>query len=391
MLGNGVLGILSESKNKWERTVPLTPSQCARLPHNWRENASVTHIIVQPSTKRIYHDSHYEDVGCHILDDLSECSPILGIITVPYFLLYILQSLIADTTTQVFLNNWLALSQLDMVLPTRALKPSSYMDNMPLLDKEKKVSLYDYEIIVGDHGKRLLAFSKYAGRAGMIDFLPGLGHLGYSTPFLSLGASYMYPSLAAVITMPEEIASQGLPSRICPVVFEFTDSGNVSIGAQQIFKLLPHAFIEPSKLPQLFGKISRLLCTPEHYNPIFHEKIAPYASVIGSTKQIQELNKKTCDIGGPIEFAVKFHQIFVLFGYDSLTHSYRNDIDGNGIICAAVHILPTEFAKDVQLIFPLHGVSIELMFINMPFLAQHFGDILQQTPQRFLHTLRELA
>lgn len=39
----------------------------------------------------------------------------------------------------------------------------------------EKVSLYDYELIVGDHGKRLLAFGKYAGRAGYIDFLHGLG------------------------------------------------------------------------------------------------------------------------------------------------------------------------------------------------------------------------
>lgn len=35
--------------------------------------------------------------------------------------------------------------------------------------------MYDYELIVGDHGKRLLAFGKYAGRAGLIDFLHGLG------------------------------------------------------------------------------------------------------------------------------------------------------------------------------------------------------------------------
>lgn len=37
------------------------------------------------------------------------------------------------------------------------------------------MSLYDYELIVGDQGKRLLAFGKYAGRAGLIDFLHGLG------------------------------------------------------------------------------------------------------------------------------------------------------------------------------------------------------------------------
>lgn len=35
--------------------------------------------------------------------------------------------------------------------------------------------MYDYELIVGDHGKRLLAFGKFAGRAGLIDFLHGLG------------------------------------------------------------------------------------------------------------------------------------------------------------------------------------------------------------------------
>lgn len=54
--------------------------------------------------------------------------------------------------------------------------------------------------------------------------------LGYSTPFLSLGASYMYPSLAAakaaVISVGEEIATLGLPSGICPLVFVFTGSGN---------------------------------------------------------------------------------------------------------------------------------------------------------------------
>ena len=37
------------------------------------------------------------------------------------------------------------------------------------------MSLFDYELIVGDDGKRLLAFGKFAGRAGLIDFLHGLG------------------------------------------------------------------------------------------------------------------------------------------------------------------------------------------------------------------------
>lgn len=37
------------------------------------------------------------------------------------------------------------------------------------------MSLYDYELISGDQGKRLFAFGKYAGRAVIIDLLHGLG------------------------------------------------------------------------------------------------------------------------------------------------------------------------------------------------------------------------
>ena len=79
MLGNGVVGILSESVNKWERRVPLTPSLCAKLLHGGRDHTGVARIIVQPSTKRIHHDALYEDVGCEISEDLSPCGLILGI------------------------------------------------------------------------------------------------------------------------------------------------------------------------------------------------------------------------------------------------------------------------------------------------------------------------
>ncbi|OVA02128.1 Saccharopine dehydrogenase / Homospermidine synthase [Macleaya cordata] len=406
MIGNGVVGILSESTNKWERRAPLTPSHCARLLHGGRGKTGVARIIVQPSTKRIYHNALYEDVGCEISEDLSECGLILGI----------------------------KQPKLEMILPNRAYAFFSHThkaqkENMPLLDKilAERASLFDYELIVGDHGNRLLAFGKFAGRAGLIDFLHGLGKrylsLGYSTPFLSLGASYMYPSLAAakaaVISLGEEIATQGLPSGICPLVFVFTGSGNVSQGAQEIFKLLPHTFVDPSRLPELSkmgGDLAQHTSTSkrvfqvygcvgtcqdmvepkdptkkfdkadyyahaEHYNPIFHEKIAPYASVIVncmywekrfprllSTKQLQELMRKecqlvgiadiTCDIGGSIEFVNQTTPIeSPFFRYDPFTNSYHHDMEGNGVICLAVDTLPTEFAKEA---------------------SNHFGDILSQ-------------
>lgn len=64
----------------------------------------------------------------------------------------------------------------------------------------------------------------------------GYLNLGYSTPFLTLGAAYMYSSLAAaksaVISVGEEIAEEGLPSGICPLVFVFTGSGNGDVALQ---------------------------------------------------------------------------------------------------------------------------------------------------------------
>ncbi|WMV37080.1 hypothetical protein MTR67_030465 [Solanum verrucosum] len=316
---------------------------------NKRGKTGVSRIIVQPSTKRVHHDALYEDVGCEISEDLSQCGLILGI----------------------------KQPKLEMILPDRAYAFFSHThkvqkENMPLLDKilAERASLFDYELIVEDTGKRLLAFGKFASRAGMIDFLRGLGlwylNHGYSTPFLSLGSSYMYSSLAAakvaVISVGEEIATMGLPSGICPLVFVFTGSGNVSRGAQEIFKLLPHTFVEPRKLPELHEMARDLTqskqpskiifqvygCVatcqdmvehlnpsksfnkadyyvhPEQYKPAFHEKIAPYASVIDPR-------------------------------YEPFNNSYHYDLEGKGVMCSAVDILPTEVAKEA---------------------SQHFGDIL---------------
>ena len=56
---------------------------------------------------------------------------------------------------------------------------------------------------------------------------------GYSTPFLSFGSSYMYSSLAAakaaMISVDEQIATKGLPSGICSLVFVFTGFGNGTV------------------------------------------------------------------------------------------------------------------------------------------------------------------
>jgi alpha-aminoadipic semialdehyde synthase len=65
----------------------------------------------------------------------------------------------------------------------------------------------------------------------------------------------MYTSLKeakqAVLAVGEEIKNAGLPLGICPLIFVFTGTGNVSQGAQEMFRLLPHMFVEPSELQSL--------------------------------------------------------------------------------------------------------------------------------------------
>lgn len=61
---------------------------------------------------------------------------------------------------------------------------------MPLLDAiiEKNIRLIDYERIIDESGQRMVAFGKYAGVAGMVNILHGLGlrllALGHHTPFM---------------------------------------------------------------------------------------------------------------------------------------------------------------------------------------------------------------
>ncbi|CAA6658720.1 unnamed protein product [Spirodela intermedia] len=360
--GNGVVGILAETCNIWERRAPLAPSHCARLLLD--RCGGVKRIVVQPSTKRIHRDAKYAEVGCELSDDLSSCGLILGIKQPK------LETILPDRAYAFFSHT-----------TRRRLRtcPSVYF-NVQIL--AERVTLYDYELIVGDNGKRVLAFGKFAGRAGLIDFLHGLGkrylNLGYSTPFLSLGSSHMYPSLAAAKAAVISVVSQG---------------------AQEIFKLLPHKFVDPRKLPELAdmardqaqrGRLSKSVfqvygCTvtcqhmvapkdpqkrfdkdeyyahPKRYEPIFHKTIAPYASVIGflncsPTSSCMNCKQKvplvgisdiTCDIGGSMEFVNQTTSIEKpFFRYNAITNSYHEDMAGEGVICLAVDILPTEFPRE---------------------------------------------
>lgn len=113
----------------------------------------------------------------YLIQDISNASVIFGVKQVP------IDSLIPGKTYCFF---------------SHTIKAQE--SNMPLLDAilEKNIRLIDYERIIDESGQRQVAFGKYAGVAGMINILHGLGlrllALGHHTPFTVNSLLYDFSS-----------------------------------------------------------------------------------------------------------------------------------------------------------------------------------------------------
>lgn len=224
----GVIGIRREDKSKWERRVVVTPDHVAAL---LKQNPNLK-IIVQPSNNRVFRDVEYTQVGAELNEDMSECCLILGVKEVP------IDKLFANKTFVYFSH-------------TIKAQPA----NMATLDAilQKNIRLIDYEKITDEEGRRLVAFGKFAGNTGGIDFLHGIGkyfiNLGYSTPFLNVSFAYQYPCLAkakeALVGINEAIANEGIPEDFAPLIFGITSKGRCSDGVLEILSCLPHKIVDP--------------------------------------------------------------------------------------------------------------------------------------------------
>ncbi|KAJ3196917.1 hypothetical protein HK101_007282 [Irineochytrium annulatum] len=337
------LGIRREDKNRWERRVPLVPDHVERLVKELGVK-----VIVQPSSKRVIPDEKYAEVGAVISEDLSKADVIIGVKEVPT------ENLIPDKTYMFFSHTY---------------KGQKY--NMPMLKNilDKRIRLMDYELMKDEGNRRLVLFSRFAGYAGFLDALNGLGHrllaLGYGNPFLACGLSYMYRCLADarldMVRTGQVIMDDGLPKKLGPLIFVFTGDGNVTKGALHVFKCLPHEWVKPDDLKALYenktkakdfdnhkvygcqvriedyivskdgSKFSRedYFAHPQRFDSVFHEKIGPYASVLvngifwdpkyprlltNEQTRTLALEKRfrmlqiadiSCDIGGSLEFMSK--------------------------------------------------------------------------------------
>nr|DBA31242.1 TPA: hypothetical protein GDO54_007120 [Pyxicephalus adspersus] len=282
-----VLAIRREDLNAWERRAPLAPKHVKELTNLGYK------VLVQPSNRRAIHEKDYEKAGGIIQEDISEASLIVGVKRPP-------EDKLIPKKTYAFFSHTIKAQEA----------------NMSLLDKilKQDIRLIDYEKMVDHRGMRVVAFGQWAGVAGMINMLHGLGlrflALGHHTPFMHIGMSHNYrnssQAVQAVRDAGYEIALGLMPKSIGPLTFVFTGTGNVSKGAQEIFNELPCEFVEPHELKEVSktGDLRKVYGTvlsrhhhlvrktdgvydpleyeknPELYTSRFNTDIAPYTTCL---------------------------------------------------------------------------------------------------------------
>ncbi|XP_053334917.1 alpha-aminoadipic semialdehyde synthase, mitochondrial [Clarias gariepinus] len=282
-----VMAIRREDVNVWERRAPLAPQHVKEI------TAAGHKVLVQPSNRRAIHNRFYEKAGAIIQEDISEASLIVGVKRPP-------EEKVIPQKTYAFFSHTIKAQEANMGLLDDLLK--------------KEVRLIDYEKMVDENGFRIVAFGQWAGVAGMINILHGLGlrflALGHHTPFMHIGMAHNYRNVSQAIQAVRdcgyEISLGLMPKSIGPLTFVFTGTGNVSKGAQDIFNELPCEFVEPHELKEVSesGDLTKVYGTvisrhhhlvrksdgvydpfeyehhPERYTSHFRTSVAPYTTCL---------------------------------------------------------------------------------------------------------------
>ncbi|XP_045876597.1 alpha-aminoadipic semialdehyde synthase, mitochondrial isoform X2 [Meles meles] len=282
-----VMALRREDVNAWERRAPLAPRHIKGITNLGYK------VLIQPSNRRAIHDKEYVKAGGILQEDISEACLILGVKRPP-------EEKLMSKKTYAFFSHTIKAQEA----------------NMGLLDEilRQEVRLIDYEKMVDHRGTRVVAFGQWAGVAGMINILHGMGlrllALGHHTPFMHIGMAHNYrnssQAVQAVRDAGYEISLGLMPKSIGPLTFVFTGTGNVSKGAQEIFNELPCEYVEPHELKEVSqnGDLRKVYGTvlsrhhhlvrktdgvydpveydkyPERYISRFNTDIAPYTTCL---------------------------------------------------------------------------------------------------------------
>lgn len=379
MAAMNAIGIRREDKNRWERRAPLTPAQIREL-----ISSSGMTFYIQPSPLRVFPDQEYVQAGAELSETLEACPVILGIKEMPV-------SFFRPATTYVFFAHVI----------------KGQPANMPMLQQMIRLgcSLIDYERVTDEQGRRLIFFGRYAGIAGAIDTLAGLGRrwqtLGYSTPLTEIKLAHEYgvyeTARREIARVGELIRKEGIPPEFAPLVIGVTGYGNVARGAGEILAELGCSLVHPDELSTVINTretrriyqvvfreehmvrpidrnrgfdLQEYYRHPERYRSRFEEYL-PYLSVllnciywdsryprlltkdylkhatINNQHRLQIVGDISCDIEGAVEITVRTTDPGAPFYvYNPLEDTVNAGVEGEGVVVMAVDNLPCELALD---------------------------------------------
>ena len=229
-----IIGIRKEEK-AFETRVPLIPKHVKDLIRDHK-----IEFILEPSNQRAFSADEYESIDVKIKPlKNSQATVIIGIKEMPI---------------DFFEKNKL------YAFFSHTIKGQEH--NMPMLKQiiDTGASLLDYEKIVDENNRRLIFFGNWAGMAGISDTFRILGDLleieGIKpNPFAGMKPTLELKDMSGLENefrkLGERIEQQGLPKELVPFIVGFAGYGNVSIGAQKIFDILPHKSVNPEDLSKV--------------------------------------------------------------------------------------------------------------------------------------------
>ncbi|MCP4201727.1 MAG: hypothetical protein GY769_07310 [bacterium] len=252
------IGIRREDKSRWERRIPLTPTDLAAL----SEDPGLE-FVVQPSPIRVFDDEDFRRAGVEIDEDLSSAEIVLAVKEIPV-------DLLAAEKIYVFFSH--------------VIKGQPH--NMPMLARlmELGCSLVDYEKIVDDAGRRLIFFGVHAGHAGAIETLWCLsqrlraaGLPDALEPLSEIRHAYEYESLTAakahLSAVGERIRERASGPGDRPLIFGIAGYGNVARGCREVLDSLGVAEIAVADLAAAAaGEVAPLALLPPLLRVVFKEE-----------------------------------------------------------------------------------------------------------------------
>lgn len=207
-----VIGLIREGKVPADNRVALTPAQCKWLVKHYPE----LRILVQSSPNRCFTDEEYRRAGLQVVDDLSECTLLLGIKEVP------VSQLIPGKTYLFF---------------SHTKKKQAYNQALMKAMVEHKITLIDYECLEHEDGQRIIGFGFFAGIVGAHNGIMAYGNRSGAYHLGRVGEVKDY----------RELIHTYFGLKLPRVKIAITGSGRVAHGILEIMTLMDVQDVEPGE------------------------------------------------------------------------------------------------------------------------------------------------